>query len=373
MKKVCVFLFLFFGCSEGMNISCTNSTDLGNSTRLYEMCDVSAAKVGERLSMLCNVSESLIECASVANDGQTIRWIEFAFNAGSVFGWLWLGGRAVYKWLHSSPREDYMRSRFQQALSSELLGFLITVPSIISIFTDASWGNYLINAGPVLFGTCIQFPWDIYKASRSRKKNQQFDSFVEFIEKLEKDVKAWDKLIDRSAELIDRSKDILGVLLAIYDLGQLSEYIDQLRSVLSRNVSEIHAEEESVDKVSVSEVYRLIERATKFIKGFKIPAEEDRRRIREVGKNLLAIRKNLRIREKIRNRLTIELKEWADDEFEEVKGKMSNETCQRYKTILSNFTTILSNRLNGQSWKKVKENSNSIVPFEEMVVENSES
>lgn len=398
MKKVCIFSFLFFGCSEGMNISCANSTDLGNSTRLYEMCDVSAAKVGERLSMLCNVSESLIECASVANNGQTIRWLEFAFNAGSVFGWLWLGGRSVYKWLHSSPREDYMRSRFQQALSSELLGFLITVPSIISIFTDASWGNYLINAGPVLFGTCIQFPWDICKILCSCKKNRQFNSFKKFMEQLEKDIKSWKELTDQSEALIAPARDALSFLatqimseldqrersLITFDEfedensveQQIYECFKQVRVPASRI-------QESVEKslaTSVEHACRLIERSGKFIKqtdelirkSNKLieksnePVEEltllseqmekfvEQSNMEEtsliqktIRSNFFKVRKKLKAREKIKSKFTVELQEWARHELEEMKEAklLEDEIYGRYNSTLLEFENILSNRL----------------------------
>ncbi len=181
MKVIYAFLVLLFGYSESMNISCRDSNYPDNITK---MCNVSA-EAGENLEMLCNVSESLISC--VRTNVEQTNVLENIFNIGSIIGWIWLGGRGVYKWLHNSPREDYMRSSFQRLLSSELLSFIITAPSIISIFTDAEWGNYLINAGPLIVGG-VQLLYDIFKIASSSRKNKRLKLFAKFIERLESDL-----------------------------------------------------------------------------------------------------------------------------------------------------------------------------------------
>lgn len=109
---------------------------------------------------------------------------------------MYLGIRAVVKSKLATPREEYMRSCFQgKVLSSEWLSLVMTTPSIISIFSNASWGGYLINGFPLTVAVG-QLVYDSYKLVRSYRKDHRVKIFIEFIDRLEKDLREGEAKID---------------------------------------------------------------------------------------------------------------------------------------------------------------------------------
>lgn len=185
--RICALIILFFSCSEGVNVSCVpDSCSRSGSSLFCNVCNASAT-VGEDLQMVCKVSSSSIGCVEAIEESS---WGNNLVNIGSVVGWLWLAGRGVYKLFHTSPREDYMRGKLQRVLSSELLGALITFPSVASIvfeFTDVGWGDYLVNGAPLLVGG-VQVVYDIIKSICSCQRGHKEKLFFEFIDQLEKDL-----------------------------------------------------------------------------------------------------------------------------------------------------------------------------------------
>lgn len=186
--KIFIFFSLFVGIVEGLNISCPADTCSEiNGTAFCSSCNVSM-KLGKDIDTVCNTSLTNAICTIVSKS--PTHWWNSILNVGSVVGWVYLGIRAVVKSKLATPREEYMRSCFQgKVLSSEWLSLVMTTPSIISIFSNASWGGYLINGFPLTVAVG-QLVYDSYKLVRSRRKDHRVKIFIEFINELNRNLDA---------------------------------------------------------------------------------------------------------------------------------------------------------------------------------------
>lgn len=233
--RVCALVILLFGCFErmsaAMNVSCVSDTCSVNGTQFCEVCNIST-KVGNSLRMVCDVSRASVSCSEPV---QRVSVGSIFVNIGGIFSWLCLGGRAVYKLFHTSPREDYMRGKLQSALSSELVGFAITIPSIASIvfeFVDVSWGDHLVNIGPLAVGL-VQIFYDAYKGIRSRQHGHREELFKKFITKLDEDLRSGDdaRCCLLTSELFEWAR-VESETLGIWDNVNDDEYTLGARRVL---------------------------------------------------------------------------------------------------------------------------------------------